>query len=116
MSVTVTNFRVRQNKSGESFVVLTLTGGLEVVQTQAGSFRAVVRKCQIPASFEAEVAKNFIGTQLPGSIIRTQCEPYPFTDDRTGEVITLSHRWSYLPEGATVPMQSPIEEEEEALA
>jgi len=114
MSVTVTNFRVRQNKSGKSFVVLTLSGGLEVIQTQAGGFRAVVRKCQIPASFDAEVAKNFIGQQLPGSIVRTQCEPYSFTDDRTGEVLMLSHRWSYLAEGATVP--TSISEAEEMLA
>jgi hypothetical protein len=111
--VTVNNFNVRQRKDGETFIVLTLTGGLELVQSQTnGLFRAVVRKCQIPANFDEATAKMVVGTQLPGQIVRVQADPWTFTDQKSGEVITLSHRWSYLPEGATVPVATPEMEEE----
>ncbi len=104
--VTVTNFHVRKTKSGESFVVLTISGGLEMVQSQtSGQWRAVVRKCQIPANFDETVAKSVVGTQLPGSIIRVQTDPYQYTDEKSGEVVTLSHSWSYSPDGVTVVPQ-----------
>jgi hypothetical protein len=112
--VTVTNYRTCTNKEGESFIVLTLTSGVEIIQSQlTGQFRAVVRKCQIPASFDESVAKMVIGTQLPGEVVRVQSKPYPYTDKKSGEVLTLSHKWSYLPENATIPVS--IEETEEEM-
>jgi len=30
------------------------------------------------------------------------CEPYTYTVKDTGEVLELSHRWVYLPEGASI--------------
>ncbi|RYY12794.1 MAG: hypothetical protein EOO04_33000 [Chitinophagaceae bacterium] len=104
--VTVSNYHVRERKDGTSFITLTLTGGLEMVQSQtSGKWRAVVRKCQIPASFDEDLAKTMIGTQLPGSVVRVQVDPYDFTDEQSGEVITLSHSWSYSPDGVNVMPQ-----------
>ncbi len=40
-----------------------------------------------------------IGTQIPGSIEKQECEPYEYVVQETGEEIILSHRWVYLPEG-----------------
>lgn len=114
MSVTITAYKVCTNKQGESFIALTLTSGVEIIQSQtSGQFRAVVRKCQIPSSFDESIAKLVVGTQLPGQVVRVQSKPYEYTDKKSGEVLTLSHRWSYLPENATVPVS--IEETEEEL-
>jgi hypothetical protein len=80
--ITVSNYHVRQRKDGGTFVVLTLQGGLELVQSQTtGQFRAVVRKTQIPASFDEETAKLVVGTQIPGKIVRVASEPYEMVDE-----------------------------------
>jgi hypothetical protein len=91
----------RQGEKGE-FVVLELTGDFEMVQSQnTGRFYATVRKCSIPCTLGLEEAKAFIGKEMPGAIQKLECEPYEYTVESTGEVITLNHRWEYLPEGKT---------------
>jgi hypothetical protein len=99
--VTVSNFMERQRKDGSSFVVLEITGGLELVQSSStGSFYATVRKCIIPSTFSAEIAKNMIGTQISGDIVRVEVPAYEYVNKRTGEVMTLYHGYSYQPEGS----------------
>ena len=39
-----------------------------------------------------------IGKEMPGSIIREDCEPYTFTVEETGESITIAFRYVYQPE------------------
>ena len=105
--ITITGYKQRQRKDGTNFIVLELSGGVELVQsTTTGQFRAVIRRTTIPASFDEQTAKSVIGTQMPGSIVRVQSEPYEFTDGRTAEVITLSHTYAYQPEGSSVPMRA----------
>jgi hypothetical protein len=109
--VTVTNYHVRQRKNGTNFITLTLTGGLEMVQSQSsGTWKAMVRKCQIPSNLDEPTAKMVIGTQMPGNIVRVQSDPYDYADGQTGEVITLSHTWAYQPEGAAVIVAPQMEE------
>lgn len=99
--VTVTNFMERQRKDGSSFVVLEITGGLELVQSSSsGSFYATVRKCTIPSTFSVEIAKGMIGTQISGDIVRVEVPAYEYINKRTGEVMTLQHGYSYQPEGS----------------
>jgi phosphatidylserine decarboxylase len=38
---------------------------------------------------------------VDGKIEKVQCTPFEFVIPQTGEVIELSHRWSYVPNGAT---------------
>ncbi|RYZ28643.1 MAG: hypothetical protein EOP49_41295 [Sphingobacteriales bacterium] len=103
---------MRQRKNGETFIVLTLTGGLEMVQSpSSGTWKAMVRKCQIPSNLDEPTAKIVIGTQMPGSIVRVQSDPYEYTDKQTGETITLSHTYSYQPEGSTTLIAAPQMEE-----
>jgi hypothetical protein len=106
--VTITSCETRTNKQGESFLVLILIGGVEVVQTSTGNFRAVVRKTTIPCSFDESIAKMMIGQQIPGEIVRVSSEPYTLTNRRTLETVTLTHRWRYQPEGATQPIEAPV--------
>jgi hypothetical protein len=91
----------RQRKDGSSFVVLEITGGLELVQSSSsGSFYATVRKCTIPSTFSVEIAKVMIGTQISGDIVRVEVPAYEYVNKRTGEVMKLQHGYSYQPEGS----------------
>ena len=102
--VTVKNYAIRQRKEdGSEFIVLILQGGLSLVQSkETGNYYATVKQCSIPSTFDEETAKQMIGEKVPGSVVRKSCEPYEWINKETGEVLELSHRWVYLPEGATL--------------
>jgi len=103
--VTVTNYQTKKSKDGREFTMLEMQGGLEMVQSQqTGRFYATIKKCQVSTTFDETLAKTLIGTQMPGIIARIPCDAYEYTVESTGEVITLMHRWGYLPEGAQTPM------------
>ena len=96
--VTVSNVLQREGENGP-FALLELQGGLELVQSsQTGRFYATVRKCTIPCTMGFEEAKAFVGKGIPGTIQRVECEPYKFTDPKTGEVLEMAHRWEFVPE------------------
>jgi hypothetical protein len=100
--VTVSSYAVRTRKDGTTFIALELSGGVELVQSNnSGKFYATVRKTSIPSTFNETIAKGLIGSQMPGSIVRVQVDPYQFVNQRTGEVLTLQHSFSYQPEGST---------------
>ena len=102
--VTIVDYAVRQTKEdGREFIVLVLQGGLSLVQSKnTGNFYATVKQTSIPSTFDEATAKGFIGETLPGSVQRMSCESYEWTNKDTGEVLELSHRWVYVPEGATL--------------
>ena len=102
--VTVINFKERNKEDGTSFFVLEIQGGLEMVQSKAtGQFYATAKKAYLPSTFDAMTCQALVGTQMPGSIEREECEPYEYTVQSTGEIITLSHRYCYVPEEAVKP-------------
>ena len=37
-----------------------------------------------------------VGKQIPGKIIREECDPYDFVIPDTGELVELGHRWIYV--------------------
>jgi hypothetical protein len=102
--VIVKDYAIRQSKKdGREFIALILQGGLSFVQSKnTGNFYATVKQCSIPSTFDENTAKGFIGEKMPGSVQRMSCDTYEWTNKDTGEVIELSHRWVYLPEGATL--------------
>ena len=101
--VTVTNYALRKTSEGREFYVLVLQGGLSLVQSQKnGNYYATVKQCSIPSTFDEATAKAMVGQEIPGSVQRKSCESYSWTNKESGEVIELSHRWVYLPEGATL--------------
>ena len=96
--VTVKSFQKRQSSDGREFLTMELVGGVELVQSQTtGKFYATVRKCSIPATFDEEVASTLVGTKIKGEIVRIQCDPYEYTIQSTGEVVTLQHSYGYQP-------------------
>ena len=99
--VTVTGYKVRENKSGETFIALELTGSLEIVQSQnTGKSYATVRRCSIPSTFEEPIAKLMVGSRLEGDVVRVACDPYDYTVKRTGEQISLAYSYAYQPAGS----------------
>jgi len=101
--VTVVDYAIRQTKDGREFIALILQGGLSLVQSKnTGNFYATVKQCSIPSTFNEATAKLMIGERVPGSVQKMGCETYQWTNRETGEIIELSHRWVYVPEGATL--------------
>ena len=58
-----------------------------------------MRQASIPCTLSENMCTTLIGVDLPGKIVRVECEEYDFTIPDTGEIITLSHRWEVLHEG-----------------
>ena len=101
--VTIVDFKVRSNQDGEPFIALIVQGGIELVKSkETGMFYATAKKASIPSTFNEETAKNLIGQELDGTVEKVECEPYEFTNEETGEVMELSHRWVFVKEGETV--------------
>ena len=102
--LTVTNYKTRISKEGKEYLTLEIQGGLEMIQSQVtGRFYATVRKSSVTTTFGEDVAKMLIGTQIPGKIVRVECDAYEYTIQNTGEVVTLTHSWTYQPEETTAP-------------
>lgn len=101
--VRIIDFRVRMNGEGEPFNALIVQGGIELVQSkETGLYYATAKKASIPSTFDEKTCESLIGQELPGTVEKTECEPYEYTDESTGEVMTLSHRWVFVKEGETV--------------
>lgn len=96
--VKVIAVHLREGDKG-NFMSLELMGDIELVQSQnTGRFYATARRCFMSSTFDENTAKSFVGKELPGEIARVQSEPYDFTVPETGEVISLAHTYTYVPE------------------
>ncbi|NDI98726.1 hypothetical protein GWA97_06530 [Flavobacterium sp. LaA7.5] len=97
--VRIVNYKQRQAEDGKEFFVLEITGGIEMVMSNStGQFYATAKKAYLASTFDEETCKALVGSEMPGSIIKAECEPYEYTIRDTGEVITLNYRYVYLPE------------------
>jgi hypothetical protein len=97
--VRIVNYKKRQVEEGKEFFALEITGGIEMVMSNAtGQFYATAKKAYIASTFDEETCKALVGSEMQGSIIKAECEPYEYTIRDTGEVITLGYRYVYLPE------------------
>ena len=96
--VTVTNALERVKKDGTTFAVLEISGGVELVLSQASQrYYATLRKCTIPFTGTLDVAKLMIGQKIEGEVVKVIVEPYDFVNPRTGEVMRLVHSYAYRP-------------------
>jgi len=82
--VTIVDYRISKNAEGEQFISLILEGDLTIVQsTETGNFYATAKRSSITSTFTEESAKKLIGRELPGQIIREECDPYLYTVPET---------------------------------
>jgi hypothetical protein len=101
--VTITDYQTKKNQRGEQFVVLNLISDVVMEQsTNTGNWFANTYKANIVASFDEETAKLMIGKQLPGSIIKKECEPYEYVIKSTGKKKILTHTFEYVENGKNV--------------
>jgi hypothetical protein len=97
--VRIEDYKKHLTDDGRDFLVLVVQGGIEMVKSkQSGSYYATVRKATIPSTFDELTCQSLIGTELPGNVIKVETEPYEYTIKETGEVLTLTHKWEFIPE------------------
>jgi hypothetical protein len=101
--VTIVGYSQRKNSEGKDFYSLILQGGIEMVKSkETDRYYATAKRCSITSTFDEATAKAMIGEKIPGTVQKQNCEPYNYVVKETGEIMELTHRWVYLPEGATL--------------
>jgi hypothetical protein len=103
--VTITGYKQKDNKEGKPFIILELQGDLVMAQSSEGRWYATAKRTSITSTFSEEQAKALVGQQIPGRIAKVPCQEYEYVVPETGEVITLSHSWELIPEGAPTPLR-----------
>lgn len=100
----IVGYKERNSEDGKTFFVLEIQGGIEMVLSQqTGQHYITARKTSISSTFSEETCKAIIGTEIPGRIVREECEPYEYIIKDTGEAIILAHRYVYVPEEEVQP-------------
>ena len=91
--------KVSVNNDSKQFISLKLQGEVEAMQSlQTGKFYLTARTCYISTTFSLSEAEALIGSEIPGKVERVSSEPYQHTNKETGEVISLSHKYEFVPE------------------
>ncbi|MFC2125020.1 hypothetical protein ACFLU5_09430 [Bacteroidota bacterium] len=107
--VTIISHRISKNAEGEEFVSLILEGDITMIQSQeTGNWYATAKRASITSTFTEDRAKKLVGQELPGSIIREECEPYLYAVPETGEEIELSHTYKYVPSSIPVSAEAEV--------
>ena len=107
--VRIINYKTRQREDGTEFYLLEVQGGIEMVKSKTSNqYYATAKKATVSTTFDEDTCRGLIGSEFPGKISKIKTEPYQYSIRETGEVVTLEHRYIYLPED--------VESEEETLA
>ena len=102
--VRIVNYQKRTTEQGKEFFTLELQGGVEIVKSQeTGKSYMTARKASMSSTFDELTCQSLIGTELPGSVKKVECEAYSYTIKDTGEIITLNHRYEYVDTEVSVP-------------
>ncbi|MBK8143857.1 MAG: hypothetical protein IPK62_02065 [Bacteroidetes bacterium] len=80
----------------KEFFALTVQGDLEILKSSTGGNYLSAPKLSIPSTFDEASCISLIGKELPGRIVKQECEPYSYTIESTGEVITLNYKFEYV--------------------
>lgn len=111
--VKIVDFKTYQSEDGKEFCSLIVQGGLEAVKSQeTNRTYLTARKARVACTFDEAVCKSLIGTDFPGTIQKVEVDPYDYTVESTGEVITLSHRYEYVGEEESIIKDNVLKEEE----
>ena len=97
--VKIIDFKERETKEGDIFYSLVVQGDVEFVESkETGRYYATAKKAFVACTFDESTCAALIGSEIPGSIKREECEPYEYVNTDTGEVSILSHTNVYSPE------------------
>ena len=101
--VRIVNYLKRQAEDGREFFVLEISGGIEMVKSQTSNqFYATTKKAFISSTFDEQTCKALIGTEMPGNVVKQECEPYEYLNKDSGQVLVLNHRYVYAQEEDTI--------------
>ena len=107
--VRIINYKTRQREDGTEFYLLEVQGGIEMVKSKTSNqYYATAKKATVSTTFDEDTCRGLIGSDFPGKVSKIKTDPYQYTIKDTGEVITLDHRFVYLPED--------VDSDEETLA
>ena len=97
--VRIIDYKTRQKEDGTEFYLLEVQGGIEMVKSkETGLYYATAKKATVSTTFDEETCKSLIGTEMPGRITKIKTPAYQYTIKETGEIISLEHKYVYLPE------------------
>ena len=106
--VTVNDYAIRTNSDGDTFIALILSGEVEMVQSlETGRYYATIRTCSVSSTFDEATAKSIVGQQIPGQIVKVECDPYEYTVEDTGEQLILNHRYEFRNDA--IEQKSPLQ-------
>lgn len=111
--VKIVDFKTYQNEDEQSFHVLVVQGGLEVVKSQeTGRNYFTARTANVPCTFNKTMCESLIGTEVSGRIQKVEVEPYEYPIEGTDEVVTLSHRYEFIGEEESIVKDNVLETED----
>lgn len=97
--VRVIGYHRNENAEGETFYSLSVQGGVEMVRSlKTGKFYATARKTRILTTFDELTCESLVGSEIPGSINKVECDSYNYVVPETGEVVELTHTYEYVPD------------------
>ena len=95
--VRITDYKNVKKEGRKEFNMLIVQGGIEsLVSKKTGRIYFTMRKANVSTTFDETTCKSLIGSELPGTIEKINCDPYEYTVEETGEVLTLTHNWQYI--------------------
>ena len=111
--VTISGYNERVNKEGKPFYSLTVQGGLEMVLSEeSGRYYATMKQASVTSTLDEKTCQGLVGTKLPGKVSKVACDPFEYTVQESGEVISLIHRRVYsqseAPADEMIYEQEPI--------
>ena len=115
--VRIINYKKRMAEDGREFFALEISGGIEMVKSkETGLYYATTKKATVSTTFDEETCKSLKGTEMPGRITKIKTPTYQYTIKETGEIISLEHKYVYLPEDVEKEEEKQAVELEEAFA
>lgn len=112
--VTVKEIKRAENSQGEEFFGLIVqSGAMPVKSKRTGRVYFTAKTAFVPCTFDEKTASSMVGMELEGSIRKVPTEPYEYTIEETGEIITLTHRWEYY--DPALEMEEQVVEEEAVI-
>ena len=110
--VTIVDYKTYQSEDGKEFHALEVQGGIEIIKSkETGRTYLTARKATVSCTFDKTTCESLKGTQIDGVIKKVEVEPYNYVIKETGEEITLTHRYEFMSEDASIVKDNFVEEE-----
>lgn len=106
--VRIIAFKKREKEDGTPFFILELQGGVEMSLSKAGQYYATAKKAYVTSTFDEQTCKALVGTEMAGTIVKKEVEPFTYVVTQTGEELILNHRWVFVPEQEEATKQDEL--------